>query len=92
MEVEPIYCAEQARASGGAPHGARRVGPWRRRHSRSTRARLDQVARHRLCALTLFFPRAWQIVVPAGLDEVLKQFAKEAIRAKPQDVVGFAAE
>lgn len=33
-----------------------------------------------------------KIVVPAGLDQVLKEFTKEAIRHRPPDLVQFAAE
>jgi hypothetical protein len=32
-----------------------------------------------------------QIVLPAGLDEVLKNFTKEAIRNQPHDLVDFGA-
>ncbi|GBF88411.1 hypothetical protein Rsub_01123 [Raphidocelis subcapitata] len=35
---------------------------------------------------------AEQIVVPAGLDEVLKNFTKEAVRRQPQDLLAFAAK
>jgi hypothetical protein len=102
MDVEPIYCAEQVRKSTpdcvprrllggcrlGAPARRRRAAAHRCELRRAGRRGADARAPTRAAARR---PRAPQIVVPEGLDAVLKAFTKEAVRRQPPDLLEFAA-